>query len=502
VLVVVAVAFFVEEPLRRRMERELDARLDGYTVRVGGLDLHPLAFALDLRDVTLAQEAAPEPPVAHVETLAASVQWRALLSGALVGDLVVERPTLHLTRSQAAREARDPVPVEERGWQAAVQAIYPLEINALRIAGGDVTYDAGDGRPPLRLTDLAVHATNVRNVRSGAGEYPSEVRAEATIARARVRVDGHADFLAVPHAAWKGRVEVADLPLRELAAMATEWSLDPREGALSLAADVEWTADATTVRAEHVNVRGAVVDYVHRAETAPAEARARRQVAEAARRAREPATTVAAERITVRGSTFGYVDRTATPSWRVFLVADEATLRDLSTRPGAGAAVLDLRGRFMGSGATTLRGRFQPAARSPTLDASLEIADTDMRALNDVLRAYGGFDVARGRFSLYSEVAVRDGQVDGYVKPLFRDLDVYEARQDREQGIGKRLYEGVVGGVADLLENAPRDEVATVTDLSGPLQNPNADLLEMVGRLVENAFFRAILPGLRGQDGG
>ena len=46
-----------------------------------------------------------------------------------------------------------------------------------------------------------------------------------------------------------------------------------------------------------------------------------------------------------------------------------------------------------------------------------------------------------------------------------------------------------------IFENEPRDEAATVTDLSGPVENPQADTWQVVGKLVQNAFFKAILPG-------
>ena len=34
----VVASFFVDEPLRRYLERQLNARLQGYTVRIGALD--------------------------------------------------------------------------------------------------------------------------------------------------------------------------------------------------------------------------------------------------------------------------------------------------------------------------------------------------------------------------------------------------------------------------------------------------------------------------------
>jgi hypothetical protein len=49
--------------------------------------------------------------------------------------------------------------------------------------------------------------------------------------------------------------------------------------------------------------------------------------------------------------------------------------------------------------------------------------------------------------------------------------------------------------VSALLENFPRDEVATKADIAGPLENPQASTWQVVVTLIQNAFFQAILPG-------
>jgi hypothetical protein len=120
-------------------------------------------------------------------------------------------------------------------------------------------------------------------------------------------------------------------------------------------------------------------------------------------------------------------------------------------------------------------------------------------AMNDLFRAYGNFDVTAGRFSLYTELDIHDRRIDGYLKPFFADMKVYDRRQDAGKGVLHQIYEGLVGGVARLLENPPRDAVATKATVSGPIDNPNIGTLQMVLRLIQNAFFRAILPGFEEQ---
>ena len=74
-------------------------------------------------------------------------------------------------------------------------------------------------------------------------------------------------------------------------------------------------------------------------------------------------------------------------------------------------------------------------------------------------------------------------------------MKVYDQRQDGEKSLFRKLYEGLVGGIAGLLQNRPREEVATQTSISGDIEAPETSTLETVLRLIQNAFFKAILPG-------
>jgi hypothetical protein len=124
-----------------------------------------------------------------------------------------------------------------------------------------------------------------------------------------------------------------------------------------------------------------------------------------------------------------------------------------------------------------------------------------MTAMPDLLRAYRQFDVVRGTFSLYTELRAKNGYVNGYVKPLFKDVKAFDPEQDRDKGFVRKLWERLVGGVSKTLKNVPRREVATKVDISGPLEDPQRGTLQAVIRLLQNAFVRAILPGFDSQVG-
>jgi len=55
--------------------------------------------------------------------------------------------------------------------------------------------------------------------------------------------------------------------------------------------------------------------------------------------------------------------------------------------------------------------------------------------VNDILRAYGRFDVAAGQFSVFPALSIRDGYINGYVKPMFSNLEVYNYQKDKNTGV-------------------------------------------------------------------
>ena len=66
VVLAVIASFFIDEPLRRYVERRMNETLDGYTVSIRQLSFHPIGASLTLYDVVFIQDKHPDPPVIHL----------------------------------------------------------------------------------------------------------------------------------------------------------------------------------------------------------------------------------------------------------------------------------------------------------------------------------------------------------------------------------------------------------------------------------------------------
>lgn len=496
-LLVVIGLFFFNRNLPAFIERQLNTQVAGYQFTVGEAHFFP-NLTLEIRRLTMIQTEHPNPPVAEIPRWHFSIQWWTIFSGAIVSDYVIDHPTFHITLPQAKEEVLDAVPLHKKGWRDAVFSFYPIKINELKIVEGDVTYVDQDPARPLHLTHLNFRAGNIHNIRSPNDTYPSDLSLEGNMFDSgRVRMKGHANFLAEPHAGIDADMALEHVPLEPLLPVTGRYNFQVHGGVLSAEGHLQYSAHSdTAVSLKTMTVENLHLDYVHTAEATAREAQISKVTKETAEKLKnEQKLLVRIDHAVVTKSEFGFVDKTATSPYRLFLTRGELHLDNISNRLNKGTGTVNLTGAFMGSGATVISGTFRPEDKAPDFDMHVKIEGTELRSLNGLLRTYGNFDVTAGQFSVFSELTVKNGEVSGYIKPLFKDITVYDARQDKEKSFFHKMYEGLVGGVAHLLQNRPRAEVATKTEISGSLSNPNFSTWETVVNLIRNAFIKAFLPG-------
>ncbi|HNV30714.1 MAG TPA: DUF748 domain-containing protein [Cyclobacteriaceae bacterium] len=142
--------------------------------------------------------------------------------------------------------------------------------------------------------------------------------------------------------------------------------------------------------------------------------------------------------------------------------------------------------------------RLNPMANNPTFDINLNIQNTNLVKLNDFFQAYAKVDVNKGIFGLYTEAAAKDGKFIGYIKPLINDLDVL-GKEDREDNLLRKMWEGMVGTAGQVLKNQEEDQVATKINFEGSIEDPDASLWDTIANVLRNAFVRALQPAIDNQ---
>src|SRR6185369_10760887 len=147
------------------------------------------------------------------------------------------------------------------------------------------------------------------------------------------------------------------------------------------------------------------------------------------------------------------------------------------------AATVQARALAMEQAKLDFKMTLDPFSYRPTFHLALRLLGLDVTRLNELALAYGKFDFKRGWFDLIVEADSKEGQLTGYVKPLFRNLKVFSIGQDLSDD--------------NVLQNFPRDQFGTLIPFRADTAGATTtDILTTIGNILRNAFVRAYLPRL------
>lgn len=164
-------------------------------------------------------------------------------------------------------------------------------------------------------------------------------------------------------------------------------------------------------------------------------------------------------------------------------------------------ATISLAGETMGGGGLKIIVQLEPLAIDPHFLLKLELEKVSLPAMNEFLRAYGGFDVSQGAFSCYLEVVVRNGHFAGYVKPFF-DQVVFSQVPGDPSSLKQEVWEWFVSTTAWVLKNHSSDEVATRIPISGEFKDLDVHFWQSLRSLVGHAFVHPLQPKLDSKSPG
>ncbi|HET8720802.1 MAG TPA: DUF748 domain-containing protein, partial [Nitrospira sp.] len=497
----------VSGPLKRYAERKAGDALPDYQISIGQLRLHPFRLGVDLQDVRVQLRAHADPALAEIPHVRTRVRFLPLLTGTVDVNLGLEQPHIAATDQQANAilhpAKREEVKQQAVAWQDTIRGMIPIRLS-LSISDGTAAYRTGPNIEPIQLQQVEVAANDITNRPPDNESYPSELRFSGRLSdRSQIRLDSRADFLAKPKPRIDGALKVEDVALAALQPLTEPYNVQVRDGAVDLTAHLQYAAPTTVVDVSDLLVKEAKVDYVHTGQTTRKEEQHAQKAAETAKDAHaDPTFVVKVARGKILRSDVGFMNKAASPDYRVFLSDLDLDVHNFSNRPEEGMGTINLTGSFMGSGPTEVKGSFRPEKPTPDFHLQVRIVKTAVDRLNNVLQAHGQMHASQGTFAFFSDMTVKNNRIEGYVKPFLKDVEVYDPDQDKDEKTTKKLYEAMVNGVLDLFKNTPTDQVATKTDVSGPVQNPKTSTLQILEKLFENAFFKAILPGFEGQPRG
>ncbi|MDF2368220.1 DUF748 domain-containing protein [Sneathiella sp.] len=148
--------------------------LDDYSGGVQDIDINLWRGAYKIQALEIyKQEGGLDAPFAAARTIDLSVEWKALLNGAIVAEIDIYDADLNFSKTQTGEGA---------GWIGLVDALSPFNINRLAVHSGKITYIDYTADPNINLfiKDINATATNLRNVTDKENPLPSSLKISGT----------------------------------------------------------------------------------------------------------------------------------------------------------------------------------------------------------------------------------------------------------------------------------------------------------------------------------
>jgi hypothetical protein len=201
-------------------------------------------------------------------------------------------------------------------------------------------------------------------------------------------------------------------------------------------------------------------------------------------------------RFEVNKGKINYRDFNASPQIDIYLNEVELIATNLSNvvdQQKLLPSALYVSSRSSGGGKLLVTGSLNVMKKFPDADLNLKLTEVDLTAFNGFTQAHAGFDFEKGNLALFSQVAMVDGKIDGYVKPLLRGIKVLKWSEEKEPFTNK-LWEGAIGLVIDALKNHQEDQFATKLEIHGDVHDKKIDMWLAVLNVLRNGFIKAFDP--------
>lgn len=218
--------------------------LKGYGGSISDIDIHLWRGAYTIHGLNIHKKTGGlKEPFVKADAIDLSIEWRALLHGAVVAEIDINAIDLNFAASQTGEGA---------GWPKLVDALSPFDINRLSIHGGKLAYIDKAAKPNINLYIANINATvtNLRDVEDKNVPLPSTIAVSGqSIGNGQLKLTGNTNILKT--------TPDFDLDVKLENAALTAFNDFTRD-----AAAIDFTAGRLSVYSELAAAGGRVTGYV------------------------------------------------------------------------------------------------------------------------------------------------------------------------------------------------------------------------------------------------
>lgn len=201
--------------------------------------------------------------------------------------------------------------------------------------------------------------------------------------------------------------------------------------------------------------------------------------------------------VRVNGGTLGFYNFNASPPVKIQANAIQASLYNLTNvadEQGDRVARFEGKAQLLDHAPLEASAVFDPFHNFQDFEFRVRATGIELPRLNDLANAYGRFDFKSGNGDVVIEAFAEDSQLSGYIKPLLRDVEVFDWQQDvnnDDKGFFRSIWEAVVGGGEKVLKNQRQDQIATRVELRGSTRQQDISAFQAFIGILRNGFVEA-----------
>src|SRR5215204_27699 len=127
------------------------------------VDIHLWRGAYTIRQVEIVKTTGQVPvPFFSAPIVDLSVEWKALLDGAFVGEIQFEQPKINFVHGRSSATTQVGV---DKPWTDKIRELFPLKINRFTVRDGEVHYRDFNRTPKVdvEIDQIRMVATNLTN---------------------------------------------------------------------------------------------------------------------------------------------------------------------------------------------------------------------------------------------------------------------------------------------------------------------------------------------------
>jgi hypothetical protein len=175
------------------------ATMKGYYGHVKDIDLAIIRGAYKVDSIYLNKKdmvTQKQTPFFAASVIDLSVEWKSLLKGSIVGEVIMNKPMLKFTADKV--EPKD-VAKDSSALKDLLDDFMPLRINRCEINRGRIQYIDPNTKPPydIQMTNVHILAENLRNSYESSVLLPATITGNATVYEGTLTLNAKANPLAV-----------------------------------------------------------------------------------------------------------------------------------------------------------------------------------------------------------------------------------------------------------------------------------------------------------------